>query len=304
MGWPSRASCPRRPRSPRSRPSCSGGSSGPRRSSRSAVRGAGRAGRRSPPVWRTSVSRSSASSRPASTPGARRRTSRRPPAEFRLFVKTLGDDERSADRLFRLYRRVVPRDLGDERPFSSLRRAVEHEALLALTARDVGVRTPHLVALARAKPKGFTLAYEAIERSLARPAGPRRGDRRGAGRASGTRWRCCGPTASPTGTCGLANVFLAEDGQVWLIDFGFSEMAVGGSCCWPTDVAELRGVVGACRSERAGRWPGRSRRWTARRSGRRRTGCSRGPSAAPPATALRERAGLLDDVRARIGAAV
>ena len=59
----------------------------------------------------------------------------------RLFVKALGDDERSADRLFRIYRRIVPRDLGDERPFSSLRRAVEHEALVALAARDIGV--PH-----------------------------------------------------------------------------------------------------------------------------------------------------------------
>ncbi|HEX6567926.1 MAG TPA: hypothetical protein VF015_02140, partial [Acidimicrobiales bacterium] len=80
-------------------------------------------------------------------------------AGARLFVKSLGADERSADRLFRLYRRVVPRDLGDERPFSSLRRAVEHEALVALAARDLGVRTPRLMALARAEPNGFVLAY-------------------------------------------------------------------------------------------------------------------------------------------------
>src|SRR5262249_8934267 len=42
-----------------------------------------------------------------------------------LFVKALGADERSADILFRMYRSLVPHDLGDERPFSSLRRAVE-----------------------------------------------------------------------------------------------------------------------------------------------------------------------------------
>ncbi len=57
-----------------------------------------------------------------------------------LFVKALGADQRSADLLFRLYRRTRRRDLGDERPFSSLRRAVEHEALVALTAR---ARHPH-----------------------------------------------------------------------------------------------------------------------------------------------------------------
>src|SRR3954451_6212762 len=57
-----------------------------------------------------------------------------------LFVKALGADERSADLMFRIYRGVQPRHLGDERPFSSLRRMVEHEALVALAARDTGVR--------------------------------------------------------------------------------------------------------------------------------------------------------------------
>ena len=86
-----------------------------------------------------------------------------------LFVKALGDDERSADLLFRIYRRLQPRDLGDEKAFSTLRRAVEHEALVALAARDLGVRTPRLAAFATAQPNGFVLAYEAIAgRSLDR----------------------------------------------------------------------------------------------------------------------------------------
>lgn len=79
-----------------------------------------------------------------------------------LFVKALGDDERSADLLFRIYRTIQPRDLGDERAFSSLRRAVEHEALVALAARDLGKRTPRVVAFATAEPNGCVLAYEAI----------------------------------------------------------------------------------------------------------------------------------------------
>ena len=89
----------------------------------------------------------------------------------RLFVKALGRDERSADLLFRLYRRLQPRDLGDEKPFSTLRRTVEHEALVSLTARDLGVRTPRLVAFATAAPAGYVLAYEAVDgRSLDRVA--------------------------------------------------------------------------------------------------------------------------------------
>ena len=87
----------------------------------------------------------------------------------RLFVKALGDDQRSADLLFRMYRSVMPRDLGDERPFSSLRRAVEHEAMVAMFASGLGVRTPGVAALATAEPNGFVLAYEAVDgRSLDR----------------------------------------------------------------------------------------------------------------------------------------
>ena len=45
--------------------------------------------------------------------------------------------------MFRLYRRVQPRDLGDQQPFASLRRAVEHEALVAARgARPTAQDTP------------------------------------------------------------------------------------------------------------------------------------------------------------------
>jgi undecaprenyl-diphosphatase len=103
--------------------------------------------------------------RPFQLPRARRR---RPPLNLlpvprRERVAFTWDDERSADLLFRMYRRLVPHNLGDERAFSSLRRSVEHEALLALTARSYGVRTPALVALASAEPNAFVLAYERIE---------------------------------------------------------------------------------------------------------------------------------------------
>ena len=87
----------------------------------------------------------------------------------RLFVKALGTDERSADVLFRLYRRLQHRNFGDERPFRSLRRAVEHEAFVALVAQSLGVRTPSVRGFATADPNGFVLAYEAIDgRSLDR----------------------------------------------------------------------------------------------------------------------------------------
>lgn len=154
-----------------------------------------------------------------------------------LFVKALGADERKADLLFRLVRSAMPRDLGDERPFSSLRRAVEHEALVALAAAQVGVRTPPLAAFASAEPGGFVLAYEAIDgRSLDGVEPEEVTDAVLAGiweqmailRAHGIAHR----------DLRLANVFLAADGAVWMIDFGFSEMAAS-ELLLATDLAEL-----------------------------------------------------------------
>jgi len=154
-----------------------------------------------------------------------------------LFVKALGEDERSADLMFRLYRRVQPRDLGDEKPFSTLRRAVEHEALVALAARDLGVRTPRLVAFATAAPNGFVLAYEAIAgRSLDRLAVEEVTDEVLAQVWSEVALLRAHRIAHRD--LRLANVFLADDGEAWIIDFGFSELAAS-DVLLATDLAEL-----------------------------------------------------------------
>ena len=77
-----------------------------------------------------------------------------------LFIKVLGRDERSADLMFRVYRFLRLKDVGDRGPFSSLQRMVEHEALVALYANDVGILTPRLVVATSAGDEGFLLAYE------------------------------------------------------------------------------------------------------------------------------------------------
>ena len=103
----------------------------------------------------------------------------------RVFAKVLGADQRAADLLFRIYRAIHLRNVGDERPFSSLRRTVEHEALVALQARDVGVRTPRLRCVAPVGSDSFLLCYDIIDGTLAgrRRRGP--AHRRGAHRAVG-----------------------------------------------------------------------------------------------------------------------
>ena len=154
-----------------------------------------------------------------------------------LFVKALGEDERSADLMFRTYRRIMPRDLGDEKADASLRRTVEHEALVALAVRDLGVRTPRFVAFAQADPNGFVLAYEQIAgKSFDRvPLEQMTDDALGGiwdQLALMRRHRVAHRDLR------LANVFLGDDGQSWIIDFGFSELAAS-DLLLRTDVAEL-----------------------------------------------------------------
>lgn len=215
----------------------------------------------------------------------------------RRFVKVLGRDERGADLLFRVFRWFVPRDLGDLRPFSSLRRAVEHEALVALAAGEIGVRTPRFLAFAETWPASFVLAYEAIEgRSLDRVAPEEVGDdvlaaiwaqvaRLRAHRIAHRDLR-------------LANVFLDDDGTPWLIDFGFSELAAS-DLLLATDLAELLSSmslqVGPERAVAAGAavvGPEVLRTAAPRMRGYALSGATR--------TAMKEREGLLDELRADV----
>jgi tRNA A-37 threonylcarbamoyl transferase component Bud32 len=156
--------------------------------------------------------------------------------EGSLFVKVLGKDERSADLLFRIWRSWRHKLLGDERPFSSLRRAVEHEALVALAARDLGVRTPRFVALATAEPDGFVLAYEGIDgKSLDGVPVDDLTDE-----LLAEVWALLALIRHHRiahRDLRLANVFRDADGHAWLIDFGFSELAAS-DLLLATDVAE------------------------------------------------------------------
>ena len=215
----------------------------------------------------------------------------------RLFVKALGDDERSADLMFRMYRRLQPRDFGDEKPFSTLRRAVEHEALVAYAADGLGIKTPRLRAFATAEPNGYVLAYEAIEgRSLDRLEPSEVTDEVLAGiwalLAELRRYRIAHRDLR------LANVFLDDQGQAWLIDFGFSELAAS-DLLLANDVAELTAsssaYVGAERAvahaaatadaETLARAANRLRPWAL-------SGATR--------TAMKAQPGLLDEVRTRV----
>jgi undecaprenyl-diphosphatase len=216
----------------------------------------------------------------------------------RLFVKVLGRDERSADLLFRVYRRLQHRDLGDERAFSSLRRAIEHEALLALAARDLGIRTPRLRTVASAEPNSFVLAYDAVAgKSLDQLDPDQVTDE-----VLAAIWQAIADLRRhgiAHRDLRLANVFLADDGEVWIIDFGFSELAAS-DLLLANDVVELAAsssvYVGAERAavpalatvdrDTLDRAVERLQPWAV-------SGATR--------TAMKQRPGLLDDLRRRLG---
>lgn len=158
----------------------------------------------------------------------------------RLFVKVLGTNQRAADLLFRVYRMLRLRNVGDERPFSSLRRTVEHEALVALNARDVGVRTPRMRAMSAVGGDGFLLAYDMIDGASLDSVEPEEltddvlaaiWDQVSVLQRHRIAHR----------DLRLANLFLdrgAQPPEPWIIDFGFSEIAADDPLL-NADVAQL-----------------------------------------------------------------
>ena len=155
----------------------------------------------------------------------------------RLFVKVLTPEERAGDNMFRVFRMARLKGVGDERPFSSLKRAVEHEAVVSLKASADGVRTPRLEAIAEIEPNSVVMAYRVIDGSsldgvpddaLTDEVIQGVWSQVGVMRQRRTAHR----------DLRLANVFLDDAATPWIIDFGFSELAATDGQL-RSDIAEL-----------------------------------------------------------------
>jgi len=79
-----------------------------------------------------------------------------------LFVKVYGSDQRDADLLYRTYRAIRLRGVGDTRPAASLFKAVEHEALVAVMAERARVAVPHVGQLIKAGDGSVLLTMELV----------------------------------------------------------------------------------------------------------------------------------------------
>jgi uncharacterized membrane protein YbhN (UPF0104 family)/tRNA A-37 threonylcarbamoyl transferase component Bud32 len=80
-----------------------------------------------------------------------------------LDVTVLDRDRQAIGLLYRLYRRIRLRGPAQRRNLLSLRRAVDQEALMSYALRDVGIRTPRLLAVRELSADAALLAYERVE---------------------------------------------------------------------------------------------------------------------------------------------
>ena len=164
----------------------------------------------------------------------------------RLFVKALGSDQRDADLLYRAYRAVRLRNVGDTRPAASLFQAVERQALAGVMAERAGVSVPGVDRIVRAGDTALLVLEWADGCSLDRlPAGQVGDD------LLARLWAEVG-TLHRAGiahrSLRAANVMVSPAGQPTIVDFGFSELAATQRQ-QDLDVAELLASLAALAGE-------------------------------------------------------
>jgi uncharacterized protein (TIRG00374 family) len=160
-----------------------------------------------------------------------------------LFIKVLGSDQRDADLLYRGWRFIRLREVGDTRPAASLVQAVEHQALAAVMAERAGVAVPAVRQVIKTADGSALLVMERVNgSSLDRTPGQdisdtmlrelwQQVDRLHRARIAHRSLRA-------------ANIVADRAGQPWIVDFSFSELGAT-SRQMVLDVAELLASLAA-----------------------------------------------------------
>ena len=186
----------------------------------------------------------------------------------------LSPDERSVDLLYRTYRYLRLKNVGDERPFSSLRRSVEHEALVALQARDVGVATPRMRAIAAGRRRLDAHRLRDDRRAVASTTmDGHDGHRIGSSRELWGQVACLREHRIAHRDLRRANVLVDGDDEPWLTGFAFSEVAASDDQL-DGDIAQLLAALSLTVGRRPRRVECRRDTRSAARWGPRCRGCS------------------------------
>src|SRR6266513_2293174 len=167
-----------------------------------------------------------------------------------LFIKALGSDQRDADLLYRAYRFLRLREVGDTRPAASLIQAVEHQALAAVMAERAGVTVPAVRQVIKTADGSALLAMDRVDGSSL--------DKIPVHRVSDTMLRKLWEEVDKLHRARIAhrslravNIVADGTGRPWVVDFSFSELGATQRQI-ALDVAELlaslAAIIGADRA--------------------------------------------------------
>ena len=160
-----------------------------------------------------------------------------------LFIKVLGSDQRDADLLYRAWRFIRLREVGDTRPAASLIQAVEHQALAAVMAERAGVTVPAVRQVIKTADGSALLAMDRIDGSAL--------DQIPVQRLSHAMLRKLWEQVDRLHRARIAhrslrsaNIVADGTGRPWVVDFSFAEL--GATQRQMTlDVAELLASLAA-----------------------------------------------------------
>ena len=141
----------------------------------------------------------------------------------RLFIKALGSDQRDADLLYRAYRAVRLRNVGDSRPAASLFHAVERQALVGVMAERAGVSVPGVDRIVRVGDTALLVLDWVDGSPLDRLQADQVGDD-----LLARLWAEVGrlhQAGIAHRSLRAANVLVSPAGQPTIADFSFSELA-------------------------------------------------------------------------------
>jgi undecaprenyl-diphosphatase len=154
-----------------------------------------------------------------------------------LFVKVLGSDQRDADLLYRGYRFLRLRGVGDTRPAASLIQAAEHQALAAVMAERAGVTVPAVRQVVKSADGSALLAMDrVIGGPLGQVPGPDISDA-----LIRELWQQVGRLHRARiahRSLRAANVVVDAMARPWIVDFSFAELGATQRQM-ALDVAEL-----------------------------------------------------------------
>ena len=167
-----------------------------------------------------------------------------------LFIKVLGSDQRDADLLYRAWRFIRLREVGDARPAASLIQAVEHQALAAVMAERAGVAAPAVRQVITTADGSALLVMDRVDGSSL--------DLIPVQRLSDTMLRKLWEQVDGLHRARIAhrslrpaNIVADGTGRPWVVDFSFSELGATPRQM-ALDVAELlaslAAIIGADRA--------------------------------------------------------